>query len=1362
MRGVLQKTCIFILISVLLTITSLGVASAADWNVTPGESIQDTLNIVNDHDTVVVKDNGGSGATYTENIILNKNISLIANGNVTLSAFNPSESVVTINSAASGSIISGFIIKGATGSNGILLNADNCQIVNNTIHSNDLGIRVSSNSGTKIIGNNLYKNNIGIYSNAGTLNASFNRIVDNKNYGIVTNGGIVNAENNWWGTTNKTIIDQQINGLNVDFDPYLILTVSASPSGVPVNGNSQIKADLTHNSDNQDTSSSGYWVPNGIITNFKTDDFGTINSNCPVTVNGITNTTYNARTTPGNSTVTATVDNEIQNTTVTIGNVSINLFNYNSLGQYTNWSVGHTVGYIADVLNNGPNDATNVIIQYKLLDGIEYLSCSPRGGVGTANYDDTTKTITWIIPYMPAGGRAWMDISTRITLSGRLYTNLTLTHVDQYNSITAISKSLRITANPSADIQVTQNINNTQPQLGEEITITITTTNNGPDTATGIETIYKLPSGLTLRTNNPYTTTQGTYDPITGTWNLQDITNGTTATLTIHAIVTQTGTINSSASRNGTTQENWNQFDSNINNNAQTINLYIPTADIQVNQSVDKENPNYLEDVTLTITTRNNGPDNASGVGTTVALPSGLEYVSHTTNKGTYDPSTGVWSIGSVGNQESFILTIIAKVVEACTIENTASKSAEVQYDPVVSNNAQTVTLNVAEAAYVEVTKNVTPTNPNYHDTVTYTITATNQGPDDATGVNINYSLPTGVTLMGSSASRGSYTNGVWTIGDLANGETVTLTLTALINKTGTITDNTLTTTQNQYKYNNTLPNPINFNIAQAAYVEVTKTATPTNPNYHDTITYTITATNQGPDNASGVNINYTIPTGFILTGTSVTRGTYSNGIWTIGDLANGETVTLTLSALINKTGTITDNTLTTTQNQYKYNNTLPNPINFNIPLAADIQVTQSTPTTVNFGDQICVFVTATNNGPDTANNVVVNISLPTGFFYSSHSGGIYNPTTGVWTVSSLLNGTYSTLNIIGTILTTNAFTINSTKTGETEYDYNLTNNNATNTVAINMGNVVSFSDADDGSSSRITLPFTVYLFDRSYTTFYINVNGLVSFGSAMSTYIPDPSINQAFIAPFWDDLYMTGGAAAYYKVDGDVVTITWVKVPSYLERNNPTKFNTFQLRIVREPSTGNTIYAFIYGDMQWKVGYNNGKSFAGFGGDLRSGNHYYHTYTTFWTNSGSLSQLTNQTFWFNHSGVQIAAPAFVDPDIEVTQMVSTDNPARRENFNITVTVTNLGPEPTTGVQITNELPSGLRFVSANTSQGSYDSSTGIWNIGNLEVNETVTLTLTVYAQQRGTYVIRSEKTSQVEYDPNPDNDFSEITVTVT
>jgi len=1016
-----------------------------------------------------------------------------------------------------------------------------------------------------------------------------------------------------------------------------------------------------------------------------------------------------------------------------------------------------------NAINNGPNDATGVKVQLDIPEGVEIIDYNAKQGT----YDPVTNiwTIGHISPSGSPYGISYLNIFIKSINSGTFTFTGTITGDQSDNNLANNINSTTIITPPFTDIQINQTVNNTSPIQNEQIKYTTTVTNNGPIDATNIKITNTIPTGLEFVSATGNYTYNSANKVIT--WTINSLANQASIELNFIAKVLATsGTQIDNivkCNRINPPVSGGTQYDQDKTNNAACTSILVNhIADIEVTQTSNNYSPNYLDEITLTITTKNNGPDNASGVETTITLPSGLEYVSHTTNKGTYDPFTGVWSIGSVGNQESYILTIIAKVVEACTIENTASKSAEVQYDPVESNNAQTVTLNIAEAAYVEVTKNVTPTNPNYHDTLTYTITATNQGPDDATGVNVNYSLPIGITLMGSSASKGSYTNGVWTIGNLANGETVTLILSGLINATGTITDNSLTTSQDQYKYNNTLPDPINFNIAQAAYVEVTKTATPTNPNYHDTVTYTITAANQGPDNATGVNINYTIPTGFTLTGTSATRGTYSNGVWTIGNLANGETVTLTLTALINKTGNITDNTLTTTQNQYKYNNTLPNPINFTIPLAADIQVTQNTPTTVNFGDQICVFFTATNKGPDTANNVVVNVSLPTGFFYSSHSGGSYDPTTGVWTVGSLLNGTYTTLNIIGTILTTNAFTINSTKIAETEYDYNMTNNNATNTVAINMGNVVSFTNVDDGSSSRITLPFAVYLFDRSYTTFYINVNGLVSFGSAMSTYIPDPSINQAFIAPFWDDIYMTGGAAAYYKVDGDVVTITWVKVPSYLERNNPTKFNTFQLRMVRDPSTGGTIYAFIYGDMQWKVGYTNGKSFAGFGGDKRNWWGYSHTYTTFWTQSGSLSQLANQTFWFNHNGVQIAAPEFVDPDIEVTQMASTDNPARRENFNITVTVTNLGPEPTTGVQITNELPSGLRFVSANTSKGSYDSSTGVWNIGNLEVNETVTLTLTVYAQQRGTYVIRSEKTSQVEYDPNPDNDFSEITVTVT
>lgn len=74
-------------------------------------------------------------------------------------------------------------------------------------------------------------------------------------------------------------------------------------------------------------------------------------------------------------------------------------------------------------------------------------------------------------------------------------------------------------------------------------------------------------------------------------------------------------------------------------------------------------------------------------------------------------------------------------------------------------------------------------------DEIMYVLTATNNGPSDATGVVINDLLPAGVTYSSHTAS-GTTTyapdntngnEGDWTIGDLADGETVTLNISVTI-----------------------------------------------------------------------------------------------------------------------------------------------------------------------------------------------------------------------------------------------------------------------------------------------------------------------------------------------------------------------------------------------------------------------------------------------------------------------------------------------------------------------------------------------------------------------------------------------------
>ena len=66
--------------------------------------------------------------------------------------------------------------------------------------------------------------------------------------------------------------------------------------------------------------------------------------------------------------------------------------------------------------------------------------------------------------------------------------------------------------------------------------------------------------------------------------------------------------------------------------------------------------------------------------------------------------------------------------------------------------------------------------------TVVYTLTATNKGPDAATGVVVKDQLPAGLTYV-SDDSAGAYAtaSGLWTIGDLANGESKVLKITATV-----------------------------------------------------------------------------------------------------------------------------------------------------------------------------------------------------------------------------------------------------------------------------------------------------------------------------------------------------------------------------------------------------------------------------------------------------------------------------------------------------------------------------------------------------------------------------------------------------
>src|SRR5262249_27516810 len=142
----------------------------------------------------------------------------------------------------------------------------------------------------------------------------------------------------------------------------------------------------------------------------------------------------------------------------------------------------------------------------------------------------------------------------------------------------------------------------------------------------------------------------------------------------------------------------------------------------------------------------------------------------------------GVWTVGALANGAQATLIITATVVSPDAQTNTVTITHADQFDPNPANNSASVTL-TPQRADLAITKTVSDATPNVGDTITFTVTVTNLGPDRATGVAVQDSLPAGLVLVSATPSQGSYqpNNGTWNVGTVDLSVPQTLTLVARV-----------------------------------------------------------------------------------------------------------------------------------------------------------------------------------------------------------------------------------------------------------------------------------------------------------------------------------------------------------------------------------------------------------------------------------------------------------------------------------------------------------------------------------------------------------------------------------------------------
>ncbi|RNI26228.1 T9SS type A sorting domain-containing protein [Rufibacter latericius] len=741
---------------------------------------------------------------------------------------------------------------------------------------------------------------------------------------------------------------------------------------------------------------------------------------------------------------------------------------------------GETFTYTIQAVNKGPNNATNVSVANQLPAGLTITGYNASSGTFDA------ASGTWTVGNIVTNGSQTLTITAKAATIG----NATLTSTQSHTEYDAVSNnntaSSTISVKPTADVAVTNVITSpakTTYANGDEVTYTVTVTNIGPSAATNVVVTDKLPTSLTFVSATNSTGT-GTYNAEAGTWSVGTLANGASATLTLVGRVNQSAIITTTATQSHTEYDNTNG--NNSASNSITSGSGTISADIKVTTGMSA-GPYYTgKQLTLGIRVDNIGPDAATGVSINALVPAGFTLISAAPKAGTYDPATGIWTLGNLaaGSYTGMNLVVVPTADNTVTGSKdytfTVAKLTEKEFDPNTDNNTASTTFPVLKTADASVSVAVTgDVNGVFYKGVTeatFTLKVTNNGPDKITNLK-GLDTRTGtldITFAESGKGYNPFT-GDWIIDALEPGQSVTLVVKGIPNTTGRLNlgGEILSADQKDLNPENNKAVAL-INVVPVADLQVTNTPAP-GPYYNgENTTFTVTVKNNSTDPATGVKIEDVIPAGLTFVSATATSGSYnaSSGIWTLGsDLLAGASQSLVITVKPTTGTSYTTTASVKAVNEYD-NITTNNSSTAQITVmkTADIVLGSSIAAGPYYvGGRYEVSITATNAGPDPATGVVVSASVAPGLNLipgsGATNGGTINAATGTWTIGTIGVNETKTLTFLVEPLTTGTLNSLGYKSAENEFDPN-----GGTTQNGNNSTVITFMVKDRPATAQVLL----------------------------------------------------------------------------------------------------------------------------------------------------------------------------------------------------------------------------------------------------------------------------------------------------
>jgi uncharacterized repeat protein (TIGR01451 family) len=671
----------------------------------------------------------------------------------------------------------------------------------------------------------------------------------------------------------------------------------------------------------------------------------------------------------------------------TLGQINLSLV---ATGTPNPVPAGGDLTYLFTLTNSGTIAATNVTLTDQLPPSVTLVSASVSQGFTHTSLGGTTVSAS--LGMLNAGVTATLTIV--VQTSAASVGTISDTASGSSGGDDPVSATVTTTVQAAADLSVVMTSAPGPIFAGGDLTDTITITNSGPETATGVTASLPLPTGVSYISEGqgspPVTNSNGQLVIDMGT-----IASGASATVSLVVQPTITGTLTQTVTVSSSSYD-----PTTANDSSTTTTPVSPGADLGVIITGSAGSADTIDNFTYTVVVTNNGPGNDTGVVMNDTLPAGVTVVSLSSQNGVPTQSGGTvsLSIGLLNEGATATMTIVVTptVAPGTEMVDSATVGGDLG-DAVQGNNTASLTTPVVGVSDLGVMASA-PAGPFYvGQNVVYSLIVSNQGPDLEPNATVTCPVSASVAFASASnatSGQASVTNGVLTdqLGPLAAGatETVTIVLVPQGAAAGSLTTDFAIQGENVDTDSSNDSAQVTVNVIPAADLSILISTAANAPAVQADWSYTLNVGNVGLSNATDVTVDSQLPSNVQVVSVTCSQGSYEiepDGTLqaALGSFAAGQAATISVVVVPTALGLMPlaasvrgdQHDPDSANNQNSETLTVAPSVNLSVALVP-------TSATAVVGRSLTFTATVYNAGPNPATGVALTLPMPAGFAFDS------------------------------------------------------------------------------------------------------------------------------------------------------------------------------------------------------------------------------------------------------------------------------------------------------------------------------------------------------------------------------------------